>query len=341
MLNTKIQNLPLAAMVITLFAVSVYCELMLFVSLNDGQAEKILAGAFAIALVLGQLVQADQAVKAWTAGNKTAALIAAGVVVLLMAISVAGTAIYWDNAYSNKSNTEQQSGTAYQLLLENINQLKASAAELKTTAQQEKANGNAWSAGNREEKAAEIEQQLPALIAQLATLPSDASGSATHGAGQISSGQRWTVWIVLALIADLLPVLGVMQLRSQSGNTQHTDNTQHIDSKPTRATEKTNTANTTQTPATKQGSTNTDNTTGSTTLASTGSAAEWVKAQLLQNRKVPSAAEAAAAGIGSTRWRNALAELAQQGWTQKNPNGRGYVVGPNFYETNSESKNDA
>lgn len=339
MLNTKIQNLPLAAMVITLFAVSVYCELMLFVSLNDGQAEKILAGAFAIALVLGQLVQADQAVKAWTAGNKTAALIAAGVVVLLMAISVAGTAIYWDNAYSNKSNTEHQSGTAYQLLLENINQLKASAAELKNTAQQEKANGNAWSAGNREEKAAEIEQQLPALIAQLATLPSDASGSATHGAGQISSGQRWAVWIVLALIADLLPVLGVMQLRSQSGNTQHTCN------KPTHATEKLNTAtqpekrntaNTTQVPAAEPGRTNTGNTT-----ASTGRAAEWVKAQLLQNRKVPSAAEAAAAGIGSTRWRNALAELAQQGWTQKNPNGRGYVVGPNFYETNSESKNDA
>lgn len=315
--SQKLENLPLVVMVLTLFSVSVYCELMLFVSLNDGQAEKVLAGAFAVALVLGQLVQADQAAKGWKAENKPAAIVAGLVVVLLMLISVAGTAIYWDNAYSNKSNTEQQGGTAYQLLLENINQMKASAAELKKTAAEEKANGNPWSAGNREEKAAEIELQLPALINQLAAMPADNSGSATHGASQISNMQRWGVWVVLALIADLLPVLGVMQLRSQCGNKQ-------------RNTTQDKGSNTTQKPATQQRN----------TTEQQNDAVVWVKNHIQQAKAVPSAAEAQAAGIGSTRWRNALAELAEYGWTQKNPNGRGYIVGPEFNETqltNSES----
>src|SRR5690606_33931333 len=104
----------LKLLIITLFALSAWWEISLFVSIAGTAMHALQIGTFAACLVAGQLLFADQAAAMWKQGQKALAVAAGAVVVTLMAVSVNGNALYFETQFQATHRHETANDDGYQ-----------------------------------------------------------------------------------------------------------------------------------------------------------------------------------------------------------------------------------
>ena len=210
--NMTFSKLGLLIVAVGLFSVSVYSEVMLFTSVFQANAEKLLAGTFAFFVVLAQIVFADQAAFWRSRKNDLLAGLCGLAVLVLMIVSVAGSVFFFESGFNEMKQKQNTSGTGYQLAVELINSKQNTIAGLKANAEKSEQAGNAWDAGQKRLAAVEVENELAALILSLADNKAEAVGSASAMVGILES-YRFIAWFIFAAIADFVPVLAVVLLR--------------------------------------------------------------------------------------------------------------------------------
>lgn len=231
-------NTLLKILIAILCAVSAYCEVSLFVSFAGTTADQWLAGIFAGGMVAGQFLFVDQMATQWRSGQRKLAAAAAGAVLVLMLVSVSGTAFYFESRYQATVNQETTGSDEYQLVRGLIEAQQNSLNNLKRQAQQAEEKGNTWIAGQYRLKATEIEEQLPALFDRLQT--ADAGTGTAAIIGNTMAGWRWAAWWLFGTIADLMPALAIVLLRNSKTAAVITE--KQSDEQPEQAQENSETA---------------------------------------------------------------------------------------------------
>ncbi len=190
--------------------VSIACEILLFLSLAETRLDQALAVVMALALVLGQLLLLDGAVRTGNASRWFMGVLA----VALMALSIWFTAVYFESRFSSESMQERTGSDSYQAVTSLIGSKQTSIDSLKAQADKAEADGNDWIAGQYRLRASEIESELAPLVTQLTTLPAASTSSATI-AGNALQEWRWALWLTIASLIDLIPMAGVLLLRHE------------------------------------------------------------------------------------------------------------------------------
>ena len=192
LLNT-LNKAPLAAMLLALLAVTAAREIALFTSFAASDRDQLLAGLFALALVLAKPMMAAAAGQQWAADNKPLAVVCWLLVVPLLALSIASTVLYFESAYQVQAVAEQQSSSEYQNTAATISAKQTTAELMKQTAADLKDDGNTLNARRLLEKAALIDDELADLREQQNSLPAAATTAASISGNHLG-GWRWGAW---------------------------------------------------------------------------------------------------------------------------------------------------
>ncbi len=191
-------------------AVSIACEILLFLSFAETKLDQALAVVMALALVIGQLLLLDGAVRTGNASRWFMGVLA----VALMVLSIWFTAVYFESRFSSESMQERTGSDSYRTVTALIASKQSSIDSLKVQADKAEADGNDWIAGQYRLRASEIESELAPLVTQLTTLPATSTSSATI-AGNALQEWRWALWLIIASLIDLIPMAGVLLLRHE------------------------------------------------------------------------------------------------------------------------------
>jgi uncharacterized protein YpmS len=292
--NVTCSRLGLLIVAAGLFSVSVYSEVMLFTSVFEANAEKILAGAFAFFVVLAQMVFADQA--SFWIGKKEQLL--AGLcflaVLVLMLVSVAGSVFFFESGYSEMKKKQNTNSAGYQFTVDLIKSKQNTINGLKANAEKSEQAGNTWDAGQKRIKAVEVENELTVLIQSLSLGDNKAAamGSASAMVATLESF-RFVAWFIFAAIADFVPVLAVVLLRISAA-----DETKHVIKTKTK-----HVIETKQTNETKQ---------------------ETLRAIITKRNDVPSVREAKELGFSYASFKAGIEQLIEDNFLIKRESGKGW-----------------
>jgi len=210
---------PLGWLALTLAAFSAYCEVSLFVSFaGDQLGNQLQAGVFAAALVCGQFLLISELVTHWQQGLRLLPVVTALVTATLLAISIGGTVFYFESQYQSALDHEQSGSDDYQSLSRLIDQKEDTIRRAKALADTESGRGNTWMAGQHTKAATRAERELTTLLDRRSRLQS-ATGTATV-VGRSFDQYRWSVWLVFASVADLLPALAIVLLKTPNRKTR-------------------------------------------------------------------------------------------------------------------------
>tara|TARA_B110000008_G_scaffold279562_1_gene327221 strand:- start:1931 stop:2893 length:963 start_codon:yes stop_codon:yes gene_type:complete len=308
--NMAFSKLGLLIVAVGLFSVSVYSEVMLFTSVFQANAEKLLAGTFAFFVVLAQIVFADQAAFWRSRKNDLLAGLCGLAVLVLMIVSVAGSVFFFESGFNEMKQKQNTSGTGYQLAVELINSKQNTIAGLKANAEKSEQAGNAWDAGQKRLAAVEVENELAALILSLGDNKAEAVGSASAMVGILES-YRFIAWFIFAAIADFVPVLAVVLLRLC----------------PAKETKQ----ETKQTNETKQPVKQNENKTETkqavkTTAKPTAKNKQTLREIIAQGKSVPSVREAKELGFSYAAFKAEIETLVEDNFLIKRESGKGWEV---------------
>lgn len=297
----------LKLLIITLFGLSAWWEISLFVSIAGTAMHALQIGTFAVCLVAGQLLFADQAALKWKQGQKALALAAGAVVVTLMFISVNGNALYFETQFQATHRQETVSDDGYQLILDDIASTQAERKRYLALEETERLAGNKWMAGQHLKQATAAGETLARLRAELKASKATASKTGTAGVlDQAVGAGRTGLFYLLSLLTDLLPVLALVLLRNQpdeiAGQTDK-QNSEQPSEQPHRPTEQT-----AEQPAEKQADGQPDSL--------------W--AVIEESGTMPSWSQLKASGWTYTRYKRERDQLEQAGRIRQE--GQGFVV---------------
>ena len=300
-------------MVSVLVAVTAAREVALFTSFTTTDRDWLLAAAFGLALVLAKPLLASAAAR--VASNNPALAVACGLLIVpLMLISVAGTALYFESAFQARSTADQQSSTGYQVLNDVIRQKQASAAQLKDIAAANAKKGHHWNAGEQLKQAAAIEAELPDLIARLNEQQQNTSAASIGG--HLLQQWRWLVWVAVAVIADLLQVVGVMVLAAIT--TEQNKTAKQNSRNRTRETE--------QSEQPEQSKKQTGEQKQPAKTPRTEQAGGWLAEQISRTGQLPTVRDAKAAGVTYAGYSQQIQQLLDAGIIQQKTSGKGWEV---------------
>lgn len=203
-----VKQLPQWLLIGTLVMVSGYCEVTLFVDFAEdtNTIDQIQLGALAGSLVLAQHTLAQKAGRLFAKGHSKAAALLGLLVFALLAISITASTVFYEARYQASRSADLQAGTGYQVRSQLIADKQASISSFQDLANKEEAKGNTWMAGQHRLKAQEIQQQLPALLADLEQLQTPQT-SAAGIVADLLANYRWLAWVAFASIADFIPGL--------------------------------------------------------------------------------------------------------------------------------------
>lgn len=293
--------------VLMMFAVSAAAEIGLFLSFTTTAGDQLLAGMFGGALVLAQLLFADQAALRATAGQTGSAFFCGALAGLLLLISVIGTVVFFETRYQQQLAAATQNSDSYQLQKRLVQQSLESAAQLKQRAEQALQLNRITSAMQLTRQAAEIEQ---ASAQQIGNITNQGNTTAKNPWGK----WRWFAWALFAAVADLIGTYGVVLLR-----TWPTETKPKVQTKPTaetkQAPETKQTAETKQATETKQP--NPKNKTG---------AEHWMLQHIKKHQQVPGVRDAKATGYTYGEFTRAVAGMIQLGLITPKASGKGWDV---------------
>ncbi len=210
----------LKILIVTLFGLSAWWEVSLFVSLAGTAMHALQIGTFAVCLVAGQLLFADQAAAMWKQGQKVLAVAAGAVVVTLMAVSVNGNALYFETQFQATHRHETANDDGYQQIRADIASTQAERERYLALEAAERAAGNKWMAGQHLKSATAAGETLAQLRAELKSAKANASKTGTASVLDQAVGTgRTGLFYLFALLTDLLPVLALVLLRNQTPET--------------------------------------------------------------------------------------------------------------------------
>jgi len=191
---------------LTLAAVSIACEILLLTSHTEQPLDTAIAVATGTALVASQYLFAALSGALFRQRRRLAGFAVALITTVLLVVSIAGSTGFLESRYTTDQTANTQRSDAYQLRQQAINGITEQQQELTNTAETARAKGNTWYAGQLLDQAQQLNQQRLALVAELSTLNTPASNSASALA--LAAGQaRWVLWGLLATLIDLCPVL--------------------------------------------------------------------------------------------------------------------------------------
>ncbi len=204
-LNTTERTIMLI-LALVLAAVSVVCEVLLFTEQTTLPIDKALAGIIGLALVCFQFLFAATAPKLWQAKKHVAAGAMYFITAILFTISLSATAGFFESRYQDNQQTQIQSSNDYILKKSVVEDLAQQEKTLTESAAKSKENGNTWNAGQLLIQADKISTLRREAINNLNATTAPNTDATTALVSVFGAG-RWALWIALAALVDLCPLI--------------------------------------------------------------------------------------------------------------------------------------
>tara|TARA_R110001606_G_scaffold71219_1_gene162947 strand:+ start:27534 stop:28496 length:963 start_codon:yes stop_codon:yes gene_type:complete len=202
----KTERFIMLALALVLAAVSVVCEVLLFTEQTVMPIDTALAAIVGLALVCFQFLFAALAPKFWQASQRTIAGVMYLITAVLFAISLSATAGFFESRFQENQQTQLHNSNDYKLKMSVVDDLEKQEKTLTDSATAAKEKGNAWYAGQLLMKASEASENRRTVIGQLSNETTPNTDATTALVSVIGAG-RWALWIVLAALVDLCPLV--------------------------------------------------------------------------------------------------------------------------------------
>lgn len=215
----KTERASLLTLACCLAAVSICCEVMLFTSQTNNLLDMTLATVTGFSLVGFQYVFAAVASHVYQAGKKGLACFLFAITAVLFAVSVSGTAGFFESRLQSSNQINAHDSNAYQLQLAVVEDLMQQEQELTQSAATSEEKGNAWYAGQLLEDAFAVSQRRQEAIETLNSIEATNTTTVSAIAGLVGQ-YRWVFWLLLAALVDVCPVVAFAAYRVQAANTK-------------------------------------------------------------------------------------------------------------------------
>lgn len=202
----KTERFIMLALALVLTAVSVVCEVLLFTEQTVMPIDTALAAIIGLALVCFQFLFAATASKFWQASKRLVAGVMYLITAVLFTISFSATAGFFESRFQESQQTQLHNSNDYKLKMSVIDDLEKQAKTLTDSANEAKQKGNNWYAGQLLIKATEASEKRRHAIAQLGNQTTPNTDATAALVSVIGAG-RWALWIVLAALVDLCPLV--------------------------------------------------------------------------------------------------------------------------------------
>jgi hypothetical protein len=203
---TRTERATMLLLSFSLAAVSIACEVMLFTSQTNTPLDQALAAITGIALVGFQYVFAAIGARFYQARKTLLAMLLFLITAVLFAVSVSGTAGFFESRLQTSDQANTQDSTEYRLQLSTVESLDHQIAALTESAQVSKDAGNTWNAGKLLEQAAILNKQRIEAITALNQVETNQSTTVSALASLVGK-YRWAFWFLLAALVDVCPVV--------------------------------------------------------------------------------------------------------------------------------------
>jgi hypothetical protein len=202
----KTERFIMLALALVLAAVSVVCEVLLFTEQTVMPIDTALAAIVGLALVCFQFLFAALAPKFWQASKRPIAGVMYLITAVLFAISLSATAGFFESRFQENQQTQLHNSNDYKLKMSVVDDLAKQEKTLTDSANAAKEKGNAWYAGQLLIKASEASENRRTVIGQLSNETTPNTDATTALVSVIGAG-RWVLWVVLAALVDLCPLV--------------------------------------------------------------------------------------------------------------------------------------
>lgn len=203
---SKTERAIMLLLALVLAAVSVVCEVLLFTEQTVMPIDTALAAIVGLALVCFQFLFAALAPKFWQASKRPIAGVMYLITAVLFAISLSATAGFFESRFQENQQTQLHNSNDYKLKMSVVDDLAKQEKTLTDSANAAKEKGNAWYAGQLLIKASEASENRRTVIGQLSNETTPNTDATTALVSVIGAG-RWVLWVVLAALVDLCPLI--------------------------------------------------------------------------------------------------------------------------------------
>ncbi len=206
-------NVGLIASSLALTAVSITCEIALFTGFAQTELDQQIAAVTGAGLVASQFLLVGVFQEHLHQKRRALATGVFLLITLLLGISVAGTAAWLETRYQEQHQISLKSTQEHQLVTQLLEDFGNQANSLRKQAVLDRNTGNHWRAGERLKEAAQADEQRIKALAMLKNIKSVPQNSGQSLASE-NNALRWGLWVILAALIDLCPLLGFASLRN-------------------------------------------------------------------------------------------------------------------------------
>ncbi len=237
-----ILSIGVIATSLALTAVSITCEIALFTGFTQTELDQHLAAITGAGLVASQFLLVGVFQEHLHQKRRALATGLFLLIALLLGVSVAGTAAWLETRYQEQHQIALKSTQEHQLVTQLLEDFEQQASSLRKQAVLDRNTGNHWRAGERLKEAAQADEQRMKALAMLKNIKSVPQNSGQSLASE-NNTLRWGLWLILAALIDLCPLLGFASVRTPRSGSNETE-----PSKTSRVSMETLSASTTTTP---------------------------------------------------------------------------------------------
>ncbi len=191
---------------IALALVSMVAEVQLFMDYAQKPNDKGLAALTALALVACQFLFVGLAIEMWRKKHFGLAAMLFLVLLLLVLISVTGTAAFFESRFASTSQQSTVKSDQYKMQLVLISDLEQQRQDFRKSATDLSLSGNPLNAARKMAKAEKALEDKTAAIEKLAAIKSAPASSGSALVGLVGN-YRWMVWYTLAALVDVCALL--------------------------------------------------------------------------------------------------------------------------------------
>ncbi len=206
-------NVGLVATSLALTAVSITCEIALFTGFAQTELDQQIAAVTGAGLVGSQFLLVGVFQEHLHQKRRALATGVFLLITLLLGVSVAGTAAWLETRYQEQHQVSLKSTQEHQLVTQLLGDFEQQANSLRKQAVLDRKTGNHWRAGERLKEAAKADEQRIKALSMLKNIKSVPQNSGQSLASE-NNALRWGLWVILAALIDLCPLLGFASLKN-------------------------------------------------------------------------------------------------------------------------------
>lgn len=220
----RVEKTAMLAFAFVLTGVSIVCEVLFFIEQTTVVIDTIIAAIIGGSLVCFQFLFTAVATKFWYRGSYKLASVLFVITALLFTLSLSATASFFESRFQTSQQNQIHDSNDYKLNMALINDLTTQEKTLTDSANASTGLGNAWYAGQLLEKASEASEKRQTLINKLNNATAQNPDATTALVSLIGSG-RWVLWVVLAGLVDLCPLIAFTAFAiNETTNIKHKTN---------------------------------------------------------------------------------------------------------------------